>query len=85
MQLNDVFDKKDHGRIIVKIDKLMAKRNITLYALSKSAMIKYHILQRYSNQGEQLQRVDLDVLSRILYALGTSDISEVLEYIPPEK
>jgi len=67
----------DYGKIRLTIKEVMRKRNITTYRLSVLTGINWSILKRYTRG--TLYRVDLDILSRICYALNCS-LDELICY-----
>lgn len=67
-----VYDKvyKDYGRIVLTIDHMLKTRKMNIYQLSKLTGINWSIVQKYVNG--TLYRVDLDILSRMCFALNCS-------------
>lgn len=70
----------DHGRIRIKLRELMEQQNISINKLAFRSEMQRTQLKSYI-RGD-IQRVDLDILSRLCYALEC-DLSDLLEYIPP--
>lgn len=68
---------KDYGRIRLTIKDVMKKRNISIYRLSILTDINWNILKKYTKG--TVYRVDLDILSRICYALNCS-LDELICY-----
>ncbi len=74
-----VYDKvfKDYGKVILTVSDVLKERNINMYKLSKLTGIKWNIIKKYVEG--RLYRVDLDLLSRICYALDCS-LDELIHY-----
>ena len=71
----------DYGHVRLKLAELMKKQNVSISKLAYRAEMQRTQLKTYIQQ--DVVRVDLAVLSRLCYALQC-DISDLLEYIPPE-
>lgn len=59
----------------------MKERNISISKLSYRAEMQRTQLKKYKDN--DVQRLDIAVLSRLCYALDC-DLNDLLEYIPPE-
>lgn len=59
----------------------MKERNISISKLSYHAEMQHTQLKKYKDN--DIQRLDIAVLSRLCYALDC-DLNDLLEYIPPE-
>lgn len=70
------------GSIIVRIDHLLKENNISKNKLCFDLRIQRGQLNRYCRS--DVQRLDINLLCR-LCKYFKCDISDVLEYIPPEK
>lgn len=73
--------RSDWGKINILLDDYLVSHKISKSKLSKIADLQYTQLQSYCKN--EIQRPDLDVLSRICFALECS-ISDILEYVPPK-
>lgn len=71
----------DFRKVNITLESFMTKHKISKNSLCRAANLQYTQLQLYYNK--QIQRPDLDVLSRICYVLEC-DISDILEYSLPE-
>lgn len=71
----------EFGTIRLHLDELMKKRNISISKLSYRAEMQRTQLKKYKDN--DVQRLDIAVLSRLCYALDC-DLNDLLEYIPPE-
>ena len=72
-----------YGSIKVKLGELLNKRGITRNYLSTLTGIKYTTVDHYY-KANRVERVDLDFLAKVCY-VRDCDISDLLEYVPPEK
>lgn len=71
----------EFGTIKLHLDELMKERNISISKLSYRAEMQRTQLKKYKDN--DVQRLDIAVLSRLCYALDC-DLNDLLEYIPPE-
>lgn len=71
----------DYGHIRIKLADLMAEQNISINKLAFRAEMQRTQLKAYMK--EDIQRIDLAVLSRLCYALECS-LYDLIEYIPPK-
>lgn len=72
----------EFGTIRLHLEELMKDRNISINKLSFRAEMQRTQLKKYCRN--EVQRLDIAVLSRLCYALDC-DLNDLLEYIPPEK
>ena len=72
----------DYGYIRIKLDELIKKQSISISKLAFRSETQRTQLNAYLHG--DIMRVDLAVLSRLCYALQC-DLSDILEYIPPNK
>lgn len=68
---------KDYGRVVLTVNNALKERNINVYKLSKLTGIKWDIIKKYVDG--RLYRVDLDLLSRMCYALDCT-LDELVHY-----
>lgn len=66
------------AKIRLTLEKILAKKNITRYELSKRTGIRYQIIDNYYKN--KVTRYDSYVLERICTAAGC-EISDILEYV----
>ena len=71
-----------YGTIHIKLDELIKKAGISKSKLSHRAEMQRTQINNFCNN--KITRLDTDVLARLCYALDCT-ISDLLEYIPPEK
>ena len=72
----------EYGTIRIKLDELIEKAGISKNKLSHRAEMQRSQINHYCNN--EITRLDTDVLARICTVLEC-DISDLLEFIPPEK
>ena len=77
MMMNDL----EFGTIKIHLAELMQERNISINKLSFRAEMQRTQLKKYCNN--EVQRLDIAVLSRLCYALQC-DLHDLVEYIPPK-
>lgn len=70
----------DYGHVRIKLAELMEEQNISINKLAFRAEMQRTQLKAYMK--EDIQRIDLAVISRLCYALEC-DLHELIEYVPP--
>lgn len=76
------MNDSEFGTIKLHLKELMEERNLSLTKLSFRAEMQRTQLKHYYD--EDIQRLDMAVLSRLCYALNCT-LNDLVEYIPPEK
>lgn len=69
-----------YGKIQLRLDEIIKKRNISLNQLSFRAEMQRTQLRNYRDN--KVQRLDIDILKRLCYVLEC-DLTDLIEYIPP--
>lgn len=69
------------GQIRIRLNELLESRNVSLNQLSFRAEMQRNQLRKYRDN--KIQRLDIDILLRLCYVLEC-DLSDLVEYIPPE-
>ena len=72
---------ESYGTIRIKLDELIKRSGISKNKLSHKAEMQRTQINNFCNN--KITRLDTDVLARLCAALDC-DISDLLEYIPPE-
>ena len=72
----------EFGTVKIHLEEVMKKSNISINKLSFRAEMQRTQLKKYCKN--EVQRLDIAVLSRLCYALQC-DLHELIEYIPPEE
>lgn len=78
---NLTMNKYGHTR--VKLKEVLERRGMTRNKLSELTGIRYYTINRYFKD-EQVEKVDLDILSRICYVLDCQ-VDDILEYVEPDR
>lgn len=76
------MNDSEFGTIKLHLKELMEERNLSLTKLSFRAEMQRTQLKHYYD--EDIQRLDMAVLSRLCYALNCT-LNELVEYIPPKE
>ena len=72
----------EFGTVKIHLEEVMKKSNISINKLSFRAEMQRTQLKKYCKN--EVQRLDIAVLSRLCYALQC-DLHELIEYIPPKE
>lgn len=72
----------DFGKIIIHLDRLIEERGVSLNQLSFRTEMQRSQLRNYRDG--KIQRLDIDILKRLCFVLDC-DLTDLIEYIPPEK
>ena len=76
------MDDIEFGTIKIHLKELMESRNISINKLSFRAEMQRTQLKKYYRN--EVQRLDIAVLTRLCYALDCA-LHDLIEYIPPHK
>mgnify|MGYP005757181053 CR=1 FL=1 len=71
----------DYGKVKINLDKIIKEKNISKNKLTQRTEMQRTQLNNYCKQN--IQRIDLSILARLCYVLEC-DISDIIEYIPPD-
>lgn len=80
--MSGVIEMESYGTIRIKLDELIKKSGISKNKLSHRAEMQRSQINNYCNN--KITRLDIDVLARICSVMDCK-ISDLLEFIPPEK
>ena len=69
----------EYGKIIVKLDEIMKKLNVSNYELNSKANIKFQTIQNL--RINKSSRIDFEVLAKLCYSLNCK-VEDILEYVP---
>ena len=72
----------EFGTVKIHLEEVMKKSNISINKLSFRAEMQRTQLKKYCKN--EVQRLDIAVLSRLCYALQC-DLHELIEYISPKE
>lgn len=73
----DVYILKNYGKITLRVDCIMDIRKITINQMARATGLRYEVISRYYHGC--LERLDMDVLAKICYALDC-ELSEIVKY-----
>ncbi|MBR4014627.1 MAG: helix-turn-helix transcriptional regulator [Anaerotignum sp.] len=79
MQERPVLIRADYGTVALRLKELMEERGITRNQLAKLIDARFEVVSKWY-QGN-VEKMDLDILARICYALDCS-VAELLVYVP---
>jgi putative transcriptional regulator len=82
MEERPVLILADYGRVELTLRELMEQRGVSRNQLAKLINVRFEVVNKWF--GGQVEKMDLDVLARICYALGCR-VEDVLTYRPGEK
>ena len=71
----------NYGKVKINLDKIIKEKNISKNKLTQRTEMQRTQLNNYCKQN--IQRIDLSILARLCYVLEC-DISDIIEYIPPD-
>ena len=74
---SSVFVPRDYGKIVFSFDKVMDEKKINRNQLSTRAGIRFSVADRFYKG--QIERLDVDVLTRVCFVLGCS-IADVMTF-----
>ena len=74
-------DPEKRGKIKIRLEDILKERDISLNQLSFRAEMQRTQLRNYRDN--KVQPLDIDILLRLCYVLEC-DLTDLIEYIPPE-
>ena len=74
-------DPEKRGKIKIRLEDILKERDISLNQLSFRAEMQRTQLRNYRDN--KVQRLDIDILLRLCDVLEC-DLTDLIEYIPPE-
>ena len=79
MQERPVLIRASYGSVELKLKKVMDERGITRNQLAKLIDARFEVVNKwYQNR---VEKMDLDILARICYALDCK-AEDIIEYVP---
>lgn len=70
-----------YGKIVIRVNELIEQKGISKNKLCHRAEMQHTQLNNFCKN--EITRLDTDVLARLCHALEC-DISDLLQYLPPE-
>lgn len=71
---------KEYGKIDVELKKLMDEKGLNRNFIAKATNTRFEVINKWYNN--DVEKMDLDVLARICYALDCSP-SDIIKYRKP--
>lgn len=71
---------KEYGKIDVELKKLMDEKGLNRNFIAKATNTRFEVINKWYNN--EVEKMDLDVLARICYALDCSP-SDIIKYRKP--
>ena len=71
---------KEYGKIDVELRKLMDEKGLNRNFIAKATNTRFEVINKWYNN--EVEKMDLDVLARICYALDCSP-SDIIKYRKP--
>ena len=72
-----VVTVNDYGKVTVHIKEIMDDKGITRNYLAKATNTRFEVINKWYNR--QVEKMDLDILARICYALDCSP-ADIIKY-----
>lgn len=82
MKERPVLIRADYGSVELRLKEVMEERGITRNQLAKLIDARFEVVSKWY-KGE-VEKMDLDILARICYALNCTT-EDLLRYVPAEK
>ncbi len=82
MKERPVLIRADYGFVELRLKEVMEERGITRNQLAKLIDARFEVVSKWY-KGE-VEKMDLDILARICYALDCTT-EDLLRYVPAEK
>ena len=81
MQERPVLIRADYGVVELRLKELMDKRGMTRNQLAKLIDARFEVVSKWYNG--KVEKLDLDILARMCYALDCS-VADIVVYVPGE-
>lgn len=75
--LKPVISVREYGRVHIRLNEILVTRGITRNQLATAVNSKFQIIDKWCK--DDVERMDLDLLARICYALDCS-VENIIEY-----
>lgn len=76
-----VYIIPQYGHVELMLRQIMDERKITRYALAEATNTRFEVINKWCFG--HIDRLDMDVLARICYALDCT-ANDIIRYIPPD-
>ncbi len=74
----NIISIKEYGRIELKLNEILEERDIKRYYLAKATNTRFEVIDKWCKNN--VEKLDLDVLARICYALDCTP-SDIIKHI----
>lgn len=82
METNSIFTFKDYGKVNYTVKEVMDAKKMSRNQLSKLANIRFEVANKWYLGN--IERMDIDVLTRICYVLEC-EVSDLMQYEKPQE
>ena len=72
-----VFTMKDHGKINIRLKKIMDDRKISRNYLARATNTRFEVIDKWYRN--DVEKMDLDILARICYVLKCTP-ADLIQY-----
>lgn len=79
MQERPVLMRADYGMVELRLKELMDERGMTRNQLARLIDARFEVVSKWYNG--KVEKLDLDILARMCYALGC-EVSDIVVYVP---
>lgn len=76
-ETNSVLQRKEYGRIKLKLKEQLDVRNMTRNYLARQIDARFEVVDKWYNN--QIEKIDADILARICFALQCK-VEDIMEY-----
>lgn len=73
-----IISIKEYGRIELRLNEILEQRGIKRYYLAKATNTRFEVIDKWCKNN--VEKLDLDVLARICYALDCTP-SDIIKHI----
>ena len=77
-----VITIREYGKVTIALAELMEKRGINRNSLAKATNTRFEVIDKWCRNN--VEKMDMDVLARICFALNCSP-SDIIKYTKPEE
>lgn len=79
IEKGSVIQIKDYGKVIVKLNELMNRRNMTRNYLARAINTRFEVIDKWYKA--DLEKIDADILARLCFVLDCK-VEDIIEYCP---
>ena len=82
MQERPVLMRADYGMVELRLKELMDERGMTRNQLARLIDARFEVVSKWYNG--RVEKLDLDILARMCYALDC-EVSDIVVYVPGDE